>query len=87
MSECHRFTGRTVGVRNVRAFHLNDALDPCGSKVDRHHHIGQGNIGLEAFGHFLNDDRWADRPGVLETPEGEDMYAANLKALKSLIGK
>ncbi len=79
----------TVGVKQVKAFHLNDSKTPFGSRVDRHEHIGQGSLGLEPFRYLLNDRRFARRPMYLETPKGEkngkDLDTVNLKKLRSLI--
>src|SRR5258707_13183540 len=47
----------TVGLKNVPVFHCNDAKAPCGSKLDRHQHVGKGTIGLEPFRRLLNDPR------------------------------
>ena len=75
-----------VGLKYLFAFHLNDTDKECGSRVDRHTHIDQGKIGKKAFGFFINDDRFKDMPGILETPKGKDMKEdiMNLKILKSL---
>ena len=45
----------TIGMANVRVWHCNDAKAARGSKLDRHQHIGQGTIGIEAFRRLLND--------------------------------
>ncbi|MBA7481548.1 Endonuclease 4 [subsurface metagenome] len=76
-----------IGLKYLFAFHLNDTEKDLGSRVDRHAHIGQGKIGKEPFGFFLNDDRFRDHPGILETPKGKDMKedVMNLKVLRSLI--
>ena len=58
---------RAVGLDRVRVFHLNDSKKPLGSRVDRHEHIGQGHIGVEAFRHLLNDPRFAGMPMLIET--------------------
>jgi deoxyribonuclease-4 len=73
---------RTAGLANVQAFHLNDAKKPLGSRVDRHEHIGEGALGREPFRHLLNDPRFAERPGFLET---EERYPENLALLRSLV--
>ncbi|MFX0002798.1 MAG: deoxyribonuclease IV [Candidatus Hermodarchaeota archaeon] len=75
-----------IGLKYLFAFHLNDTDKECGSRVDRHTHIGQGKIGKEPFGFFINDDKFKDMPGILETPKGKDMKEdiMNLKILKSL---
>src|SRR3954468_4936612 len=61
---------KTVGLKVVRAIHLNDSLKPLGSRVDRHAHIGRGLIGKEAFRLLLNDPRYRKTPMYLETPKG-----------------
>jgi deoxyribonuclease-4 len=76
-----------IGLKYLFAFHLNDTEKELGSRVDRHTHIGQGKIGKEPFGFLLNDERFNDMPGILETPKGKDLKEdkMNLKTLKSLI--
>jgi len=75
-----------IGLKYLYAFHLNDTDKECGSRVDRHTHIGQGKIGKEPFGFFINDSRFKDIPGILETPKGDDykLDIMNLKTLRSL---
>ncbi len=78
-----------VGLDRLRAFHLNDTMNPFGSRKDRHEQIGKGAIGLECFRFLVNDKRFEKIPGFLETPalpNGEDSFAANLKVLKGLRG-
>jgi len=62
---------RLVGLGRIKAFHLNDSEKPCGSRVDRHEHIGEGCLGLEPFRMLLNDRRFAKLPMLLETPKLE----------------
>ena len=76
----------TVGIKNVAVWHCNDAKAPCGSKLDRHQHIGEGTIGLEAFRRLLNDQRLARAAFIAETPidnPGDDRK--NVEALKQLV--
>jgi deoxyribonuclease-4 len=75
-----------IGLERLKAFHLNDSLREIGSRVDRHTHIGKGELGLQAFSHLLNDERFFDRPMILETPKGSDMKEdiRNLRVLRSL---
>ena len=73
-----------IGLDNLLAFHLNDTEKDCGSRVDRHAHIGKGKIGKEPFSFFVNDERFDNIPGILETPEGDKMFEINLKLLKTL---
>jgi deoxyribonuclease-4 len=58
-----------VGISRIHAFHLNDSKKPCGSRVDRHEHIGKGCLGLEPFRMLLNDPRFAGHGMMLETPK------------------
>ncbi len=77
-----------IGMQYLKVIHLNDSQKPFASNRDRHAHIGEGEIGLEAFRCFLNDLRLAGLPGILETPkddEGEN-DRKNLSVLQSLIG-
>lgn len=82
-----RHLDEVVGLEHVKAFHLNDALKGLGSRVDRHTHIGQGQLGLEPFRLLLNDPRFANHPMVLETPKGPEMEEdrVNLAVLRSLL--
>nr|WP_297458114.1 deoxyribonuclease IV [uncultured Halomonas sp.] len=59
--------GAVVGFEYLRGMHLNDAKSAFGSRVDRHHSLGQGNIGLEAFTTIMRDSRIDGIPMVLET--------------------
>jgi deoxyribonuclease-4 len=78
---------RYVGLENVGAFHLNDSKKPLGSRVDRHQHIGEGEIGLEAFRLLLNDPRFKRVPKVLETPKTVETVSdqRNMRVLRGLI--
>jgi deoxyribonuclease-4 len=79
---------RRIGVKAIRAFHVNDSVKDLGSRVDRHCHIGQGRIGLEAFRCLVNDKRFRNVPKILETPKGPDLEEdrMNLATLHSLLG-
>jgi deoxyribonuclease-4 len=73
----------------VRMWHLNDSKTPTGSRVDRHEHIGEGQIDASAFRRILNHKGFSALPMVLETPKGEDdeftMDLRNLATLRKLI--
>lgn len=78
---------RVLGRGTVRAFHLNDSKAELGSHLDRHENIGKGKIGTEGFRAIVNDPRWKETPGYLETPlDARDYarYAADLRTLRSL---
>jgi deoxyribonuclease-4 len=76
-----------VGIQHVKAWHLNDSRGALGSRVDRHAHIGKGKIGRAGFKNIMNDPRWQDLPGLLETPKSQDLHEdkVNLRALRRLI--
>ena len=78
---------QVVGLDRLTVFHFNDSEKDLGSHVDRHTHIGEGRIGLEPFGYFLNDPRFKDIPFLIETPVKQDPEdnERNLAALRSLI--
>jgi deoxyribonuclease-4 len=76
----------TVGFDSVRVWHCNDAKAACGSKLDRHQHIGEGSIGTAPFRRLLNDPRFAHAAFIAETPvdeEGDE--ERNVRALKCLV--
>ena len=79
LTEC----ARTVGIDRVLAFHLNDAKAPLGSGLDRHEHIGRGELGLVPFRLLLADRRFRAVPKVLETPKAPEP-AADLRNLATL---
>jgi deoxyribonuclease-4 len=78
-----------IGLERLKFFHINDSKRPLGSRVDRHEHIGKGEIGLAGFRLLLNDPRFRQHPMVLETPKGKELKEdkKNLKVLRSLITK
>ena len=73
-----------IGLDRLKTFHLNDAKSAYQSRVDRHEHIGEGNIGTAAFRYILNDPRFAEIPLIIETPQMETMHETNLTALRGL---
>jgi len=82
IAEC----AQAVGLERVLAFHLNDGKAPLGSGLDRHEHIGRGELGLAPFRSLLNDRRLAAVPKVLETPKEPEPVAdrRNLATLRRL---
>ena len=67
----HRFIGdidTIIGLEKLRVIHLNDSKSQCGSKVDRHEHIGRGMIGQRPFGWIMRDERLSNIPKIIETP-------------------
>jgi deoxyribonuclease-4 len=77
-----------VGLTRLKLIHVNDSLKPLGSRVDRHAHIGRGEIGLDAFRRLVTDSRFAALPMVLETPKEDDgtaMDPVNLAVLRGFL--
>ena len=76
-----------LGLDLLKCFHLNDSKNDLGSRKDRHEHVGDGFVGLDAFRMILNDPRFRKIPMLLETPKSADMHedVENLRVLRSLI--
>ena len=84
-----RDVDKHVSLERVKVWHLNDSKKPLGSRVDRHEHIGLGEIGDEGFRPIVRDKRWRDVPKILETPkqlhtDGRDWDTHNLERLTSM---
>jgi deoxyribonuclease-4 len=78
---------KLIGLRQILALHLNDSKTALGSRVDRHEHIGDGQIGKEGFRNIVNDRRFKKIPGCLETPKSKELKEdiQNLVTLRSLV--
>jgi deoxyribonuclease IV len=76
-----------VGFARLAVFHLNDSKKPLGSRVDRHEHIGRGEIRRAGFACVMNDPRLAAVPKLIETPKGKTSKEdrCNLRVLRSLV--
>jgi deoxyribonuclease-4 len=84
--ETVKLAAATVGLDAVKVWHCNDAKAERGSKLDRHEHIGQGTMGVEAFRRLLNDERWGHCAFVAETPVDEPGdEERNVRVLRSLV--
>jgi deoxyribonuclease IV len=84
--ETMREAAATVTLDAVRVWHCNDAKAACGSKLDRHEHIGQGTMGIEPFRRLLNDARFAHCAFIAETPVDEPGdEERNVRVLKSVV--
>jgi deoxyribonuclease-4 len=80
---------RTVGLERIRCWHLNDCRGACGSRTDRHAHIGHGRIGIAGFRNLLGDRRFRGLPMILETPKGanakgRDWDRVNVQRLRTI---
>jgi deoxyribonuclease-4 len=87
-AETMKQAAATFGLEAARVWHCNDAKAERGSKLDRHEHIGQGNIGVEPFRRLLNDKRFVHCAFIAETPvdeEGDE--ERNVRVLKSLVAE
>ena len=84
-AETMRLFDEIIGLPWLQVIHANDSQKAFGSHADRHAHIGDGEIGLEAFRLLVNDPRLAGLPIIVETPESETMQEVNIKRLYDLI--
>jgi len=71
-----------IGLKNLKAIHLNDSKGDLGSRIDRHEHIGQGKIGVNAFKYMMK--KFAHIPKVIETDAENNMDEVNIKLLREL---
>ncbi len=88
---------RLVGLDRLRVFHANDSKRPCGSRIDRHEHIGRGCLGVEPFRRLIHDRRFSGLPLLIETEKStaytrphliavDPLDCANLNTLRQLRG-
>ena len=71
-----------IGLKFLKVIHLNDSKGGLGSRIDRHTHLGYGQIGAEAFRLIMQDERFIDVPKIIETPKLDDWDAKNLGLLR-----
>lgn len=76
---------RIIGFKYLRGMHLNDAMRPLGSHIDRHSPMGEGEIGIECFKYIASDPRFDNIPLILETPD-EERWAQEIAQLKAFAG-
>jgi deoxyribonuclease IV len=76
---------RILGMRLLKAIHLNDSKAESGSKKDRHENIGQGKIPLKIFSLIMNDPALKKIPKILETPNGDKFYKPEIALLKKMV--
>ena len=76
---------RIVGFNYLRGMHLNDAMRPLGSRIDRHSPLGEGEIGWECFRYIMEDSRFDNIPLILETPN-EELWSEEIAKLKAFAG-
>lgn len=73
-----------VGLSHLYAFHLNDSVKPLGSRSDRHAHLGEGEIGLEAFRFVMTHPSLRELPKYLETPKGGEKWTEEIALLRKM---
>lgn len=81
--------GRKIGFEKIKVIHVNDSKKECGSRIDRHEHIGKGKIGEDGFRFFLNYEPFKEVSFIIETPKGKspdgiDMDIINIEKLKKM---
>jgi deoxyribonuclease-4 len=74
---------KVIGFENIKGIHLSDSKGSNGSHIDRHKHIGEGEIGFEPFKWIMQT--FSNIPKIIETPKSKEMDRRNLKILKKLI--
>ena len=75
---------KIIGLKNLKAIHLNDTKNPFASHKDRHEKIGEGHLGLDAISKVINHPKLKKLPFYLETPNEIDGYAKEIKMLKEV---
>lgn len=80
---------KIIGLDYLKAIHINDSKKGLNSRVDRHEHIGKGELGLEPFRLLFNDERFFDIPKILETPKADEEPftedTMNMATIRSLL--
>ena len=74
---------RIIGLERLKAIHLNDSMNPLGSHKDRHARLGEGQIGSEALQRIVCHEKLQGLPFILETPNDDEGYAAEIAMVKS----
>lgn len=71
-----------IGLKYLKAFHLNDSMKPFGQRKDRHAPLGKGEIGLKCFEFLMQDPRTRALPKYLETPDGPPLWKVEIQMLR-----
>ena len=74
---------KVIGLERLRAIHLNDSMNACGSHKDRHQKIGEGCIGAEGLRAVVTHPLLQGKPFILETPNDDAGYAAEIAQIRS----
>lgn len=78
---------RVIGLERLRAVHINDSLNPCGARKDRHAKIGEGTIGTEAIVRVISHPRLCRLPFVLETPDDDAGHGEEIRILRERLAE
>ena len=76
-----------IGLERLKAIHLNDSLNDCGSHKDRHARIGEGKIGMEALVRIIKHPVLREIPFILETPNDDSVWTEEIHVLKEAFYK
>ena len=76
-----------IGLDHLKAIHLNDSLNDCGSHKDRHARIGEGKIGMEALVRIIKHPALQEIPFILETPNDDAGWTEEIRVLKETFYK
>lgn len=72
-----------IGLEKLHTIHINDSMNPCGARKDRHAKIGEGHLGLETIANVISHPKLKNIPCILETPNDIDGYAREIDVLKN----
>ncbi len=75
---------RVIGIGRLKALHVNDSLNPLGARKDRHARIGEGHIGVEAFGRIVRHPLLRGLPMILETPNDDGGWTKEIALLRRM---
>lgn len=73
---------KVVGLKHLYAFHVNDSMKPLASRIDRHAHLGEGEIGIAAFRYMMTHPKMREIPKYLETPMGPSKWVDEIALLR-----
>ncbi len=78
---------RVIGLTRLKALHINDSLNPCGARKDRHARIGEGTLGIDTFRRIVNHPALQGLPMVLETPNELPGYAKEIAIMREMLSE
>lgn len=82
LDEVVREFDRVIGLNKLKAIHLNDSMNPLGSRKDRHARIGEGKIGYDALARVVTHPALRELPFFLETPNELEGYAREIAMMR-----